>query len=310
MSYYPPSLSLYLLSPISTSQATETTPISHQNMDGGSGGGVVTATVQYWLVNHPLIQNFTWIPGRNFASTPLFLTVTVLTYLTLTLLLPHAPLSLSRFSPSILRPVAFLHNLTLTLLSLAMAAGCTLSAASQAPNRRWIFCFPPSTPPRGPVFFWAYVFYLSKILEFMDTLLIILSGSLQRLTFLHVYHHSTVLVMCYLWLQTSQSLFPVALITNASVHVVMYGYYLLSGMGLRPPWKKMVTNCQIVQFVFSFLVSVLMLRYHFSGPGCSGIWGWCFNAVFNASLLALFVNFHVKSYAMKKKKKGDDDKFD
>ncbi|ESR45142.1 hypothetical protein CICLE_v10003336mg [Citrus x clementina] len=107
--------------------------------------------------------------------------------------------------------------------------------------------------------------------------------------------------MCYLWLQTKQSLFRMALVTNASVHVIMYGHYLLCVMELRPKWKRLVTHdCQIVQFVFSFVVSVLMLYYHFTGFGWSGILGWCFNAVFNASLLTLFVNFHSKSYAKKK----------
>lgn len=57
-----------------------------------------------------------------------------------------------------------------------------------------------------------------------------------------------------------------------------------------------MTKCQIIQFVFSFGVSVVMVYYHFTGLGCSGIWGWCFNAGFNASLLALFVDFHSKNY--------------
>ncbi|GAB2227394.1 hypothetical protein Droror1_Dr00009214 [Drosera rotundifolia] len=127
----------------------------------------------------------------------------------------------------------------------------------------------------------------------MLQLLIILSGSLRRPSFLHVYHHATVVIMCYIWLETAQSLFPVALVTNATVHTVMYSYYLLSGIGIRPRWKRAVTDCQIAQFVFSFLVSGVMLWYHFgSEAGCSGFKGWCFNA----SLLYLFLDFHSKNY--------------
>ncbi|KAF1890451.1 hypothetical protein Lal_00041186 [Lupinus albus] len=166
-----------------------------------------------------------------------------------------------------------------------------------------ILCFPPHTKPNGPLFFWAYIFYLSKFIELIDTLLIILSRNFRRLSFLHVYHHATVLIMCYLWLHTSQSLFPIALITNASVHVIMYAYYFLTALGIRPTWKRLVTDSQILQFVFSFVVSLIMLYYHFSGQGCSGIWGWCFNALFNASLLALFLDFHRKSYAQRNKDK-------
>lgn len=260
----------------------------------------IISTLQFWLVNHPAILHFSWSDGQTPCSTPLFLTLTVVSYLSLTFLLSRHLIPLPSLGPHLLKPISAVHNLTLLLLSLVMAVGCTLSILTHTPHLHWIICFPPHTRPTGPLFFWAYIFYLSKILEFIDTLLIILSNSTRRLTFLHVYHHATVVIMCYLWLHTRQSLFPVALVTNAVVHVIMYAYYLLCAMGLRPKWKRLVTDLQIVQFVFSFAVSGRMLYYHFTGSGCSGIWGWCFNAVFNASLLALFVDFHAKSYAHRK----------
>ncbi|KAK7246846.1 hypothetical protein RIF29_41716 [Crotalaria pallida] len=256
--------------------------------------------LQHWLVYHPTILNFSWNPPHTpFSSLP-FLSLSLFTYLSLTLFLSHLP-----FPPlpsPLLKPLTALHSLSLFLLSLLMSLSTLLSIFYHTPHFHHIICLPPNTKPNGPLFFWAYIFYLSKFLELIDTLLIILSRSIRRLSFLHVYHHATVLIMSYLWLQTSQSLFPIALVTNASVHVIMYGYYFLSALGVRPRWKRVVTDCQIVQFVFSFGVSVVMLYYHFSsGEGCSGIWGWCFNAVFNASLLALFVDFHLKSYAQRNK---------
>ncbi|CAM6003444.1 unnamed protein product [Sphagnum balticum] len=69
----------------------------------------------------------------------------------------------------------------------------------------------------------------------------------------------------------------------------------------RPPsWKKVVTNLQIVQFVFSFVASVATLWLHFKGDGCSGMYAWLFNAFFNVTLLLLFLNFHSKQYGSKK----------
>nr|AXS59120.1 fatty acid elongase [Eranthis hyemalis] len=268
----------------------------------------ISANLRYWLVEHPLVSEFEWKENETWGASPQFLLTIVLTYLSLTLILSLALLSPKSTAkpPSTstpLRLISTLHNLILVLLSLLMAVGCTLSTISQMPNLRWIFCFPPNqTPPRGPVFFWAYVFYFSKILEFVDTLLIILSKDTRRLSFLHVYHHAVVLVMCYLWLHTVQSLVSVALVTNCAVHTLMYAYYMMCAIGKRPRWKRIVTDCQIVQFVFSFGVSGVMLWFHFSGGGgCSGIWGWIFNAVFNASLLGLFTSFHTKNYAGKKK---------
>lgn len=118
----------------------------------------------------------------------------------------------------------------------------------------------------------------------------------RPLTFLHVFHHAIVIVMSFFWLHYAQSLQIIALLTNTSVHVLMYSYYLLCSLGIKPPWKKLVTNCQIVQFVFSFTVSFVMLYLHFNGDGCAGIGAWMFNAFFNASLLVLFMNFHRKQY--------------
>lgn len=251
----------------------------------------------YLLVSNPTIENFSWIPGKTMASSPTFLCFTILSYLLSIFILTKitSPPSIPK---SILKPISALHNTSLLLLSFIMALGCLLSAISRAPHLQWIICFPPGTKPVGPLFFWAYVFYLSKILEFVDTLLIILSdSSFRRLTFLHLYHHATVLVMCYIWLQMSQTMFPAVLITNASVHVLMYAYYLSCALGARPRWKKLVTNCQIMQFYSSFLVVSVMLYFHFiSDYGCSGVWGWAFNVVFYTSLLLLFLDFHRKNY--------------
>ncbi|XP_042492751.1 elongation of fatty acids protein 3-like [Macadamia integrifolia] len=272
----------------------------------------IHSNLRWWLVDHPVVSNFEWKEGQTWGASSQFVATTVLTYLSLTTVLHLKTTSATPSTsptPLFLRLISAVHNLILLLLSIIMAIGCTLSTASQMKDIRWIFCFPPNTPPSGPIFFWAYIFYLSKFLEFIDTVLILLSPSTnRRLTFLHVYHHAVVVVMCYLWLHTSQSLFPVALVTNASVHTVMYGYYMLCSIGRRPWWKRLVTDFQILQFVFSFGVSMVMLWFHFNGGGggvCCGIWGWCFNAVFNASLMVLFVDFHSRNYAGRRKREKD-----
>ncbi|KAJ6800625.1 elongation of fatty acids protein 3-like [Iris pallida] len=276
---------------------------------------MVYQTLHYYLVSHPTISSFEWNPHRTPASSLPFLATTVLSYLSLTLLFRRTGLRLPLLSPSLLRAVSSLHNLNLLLLSLAMALGCSLSSLHQMPSPSWLLCFPPRTTPAaaGPVFFWAYVFYLSKIYELLDTLLILLSGAesrTRRLTFLHVYHHSVVPVMCYVWLRTRQSLLPVALTTNAAVHVAMYAYYLSASAGLRwgPRWKRAVTEAQIWQFAFSFAVSLALLYLHFfrrrgdGGEGCQGMDGWLFNAAFNVSLFVLFLDFHATAYKNSERK--------
>lgn len=76
------------------------------------------------------------------------------------------------------------------------------------------------------------------------------SSQAKPMSLLHVFHHSVVVVMAYLWLEAAQSLQQVALLTNTAIHVIMYWYYLLSVLKRPPAWKKVVTTSQIAQFVF------------------------------------------------------------
>lgn len=257
--------------------------------------------MHYWLVDHPSIIDFEWDTNRTIGASTLFPTLSVSTYLTITFLL-HRFRLLPTIPSATLRLISALHSFLLCFLSLIMATGSLLSILHQTPpnNLTWSICFPIGhIPRRGPIFFWGHVFYLSKILEFIDTLLILLSESRsRRLTFLHVYHHAAVVVICYVWLAAPQSMFPEGVILNSSVHVLMYAYYFLSAMGRRPTWKKMVTNCQIMQFrVLPYVVSIWMFYLHFTGSrGCAGVLTWIISAAFSTSLLILFRNFHVKNY--------------
>jgi hypothetical protein len=166
-----------------------------------------------------------------------------------------------------------------------LCAGTALAAVEETASAShggegdagWMLCFPPGTAPRGKLFYWSYVYYVSKFYELLDTVLLVLKG--RPLTFLHVFHHAFVLVMCFLWLQSSQSLQHIALLTNTGIHVMMYFYYFLTTLGIRPGWKVLVTNGQIVQFVFSFACSVPFVWTHVTsvrggGGGCAGFEAW------------------------------------
>ncbi|XVF00720.1 hypothetical protein REPUB_Repub04eG0025800 [Reevesia pubescens] len=251
-------------------------------------------TLEDWLVNHPKILEFSWKNGQTPGSSRRFLTLTVLSYISFTFILSQV--SRPSLSRPVLKSITAVHNIFLLTLSFIMGLGCLVSVFSLVPNLNTLVCFPKNTSASGPIFFWAYIFYLSKIFEFMDTLLIILSNSMKRLSFLHVYHHSMVVIMCYMCLDSAQSSFSMVQVVNCAVHVVMYTYYLMCTLGMHPKWKKLVTDFQIIQFWLSFLTMAMLVFYHFTGSGCSGIWSWCFNAAFIISLLFLFSDFHAKSY--------------
>jgi elongation of very long chain fatty acids protein 4 len=46
-----------------------------------------------------------------------------------------------------------------------------------------------------PIAFILYVFYISKILDFLDTFFIIAEKRFKQLSFLHVYHHTSIFLV-------------------------------------------------------------------------------------------------------------------
>lgn len=100
--------------------------------------------------------------------------------------------------------------------------------------------------------FVLHVFYLSKVLDFLDTLFIIIKRDWRRLSFLHVYHHSSIFLIY--WLNTNVGYdgdIYLTVVLNGTIHFIMYGYYLLTtfNVPVPAPIKLMVTNAQLIQFV-------------------------------------------------------------
>ena len=106
--------------------------------------------------------------------------------------------------------------------------------------------------------------------------------------FLHVYHHAVVLLMAWSWLEYRQTLQFGGLLFNTAVHVLMYYYYFRRVLGLPVPWKRFVTQFQIVQFGTSALCYVVTLGLLASGAECSGALALVFNFLFNMTLLYQF----------------------
>jgi len=141
---------------------------------------------------------------------------------------------------------------------------------------------------------WFYFF--SKAIEFMDTILMVVRKRFTQITFLHVFHHSTMLIIWWIvmtWIPGGQAwLGPVL---NSTVHVFMYSYYGLSVIpSLRDKlwWKKYITIFQLVQFI-------LIFTHTFSGllRGCDyPLWGQYMLNGYMIIMLILFTNFFIHEY--------------
>jgi len=91
------------------------------------------------------------------------------------------------------------------------------------------------------------------------------------------------------------------MMANTLIHVFMYYYYYAASIGQSVWFKKYITTGQIIQFIFSFLVSTPYVYYHMQGE-CSGFNAFVFSMFVNGSFLVLFIRFYQKSYRSIKKK--------
>jgi len=134
----------------------------------------------------------------------------------------------------------------------------------------------------------VYVHYLSKYLDWFDTLFILLNKKRSQLSFLHVYHHGTIGAVWALLLHQgvgSGSVRYGAWI-NSLTHVIMYSHYLWTSFGFKNPFKKMVTFWQIGQF-YSCLVHAFAVIFLDSTPCQKYAW---IQVVYQITMVYLFSN--------------------
>eukprot|EP00920_Eleutheroschizon_duboscqi_P020547 GHVT01048656.1.p1 GENE.GHVT01048656.1~~GHVT01048656.1.p1 ORF type:complete len:262 (-),score=43.52 GHVT01048656.1:679-1464(-) len=152
-----------------------------------------------------------------------------------------------------------------------------------------------------------WLFYVSKMLDFCDTLFIILRGKWRQLSFLHVYHHMATFFLY--WINVNVAFdgdICFTIVLNASIHVVMYLYYFASTAGVRVPksLKAIVTHAQMTQFVAMNVHALWVLSFHY-GPGARP--ETCpfpprvtiIYLVYIVSLLFLFNRFRISEYVGK-----------
>jgi fatty acid elongase 3 len=160
--------------------------------------------------------------------------------------------------------------------------------------------------------FLYYINYLLKYVELIDTLILVLEQ--KKLIFLHVYHHTLTLILCWTQLEGETSVQWIPITINLYVHVVMYYYYALAARGIRVWWKQWVTTIQIIQFVIDvgFVWFCTFTRSAFDGympqifnfGSCHGTYeAAIFGSLLLTSYLWLFIEFFRKVYSTTEKKK-------
>ncbi|PON36458.1 ELO family [Parasponia andersonii] len=273
--------------------------------------------IEYWLSEHPKIVGFRWSPTQSWGSTWCFVFGAISSYIAaaVTLHLVLVALLRRRRRPVPLGPIPAVHSLLMSLVSAVIFVGILLSATAEIRDTRWfwrrtrtttslqwLLCFPIGTRPVGRVFFWSYVFYLSRFLQLLRTFLTVLRH--RRLSFFHLFNQSILILTSFLWLEFSQSFQVLAIMFTTLVYSVVYGYRFWVSVGLPGACFPLVVNSQVLLLGFNLICHVGVLLLHLLKGGCNGIGAWLCNSVLNAVILLLFLNFHIKKLHLTSSKLG------
>ena len=146
----------------------------------------------------------------------------------------------------------------------------------------------------------GYIFFLSRLIEFFDTICFTLRKKQNQVSAFHVFHHFSVPIAVWFFLKFApggnSAIFP---FLNSGIHTVMYSYYFLAtfpALQAHLWWKKYLTLAQIVQFV--------IMIAHSSQPlfisSCQFPKVFLMtNIVFSFIFIYLFTNFYLRAYCSK-----------
>jgi len=226
------------------------------------------------------------------------------------LLVFGGPAFMAKRNPIRLNFLFTVWNLFLTLLSVYMVVTILYPMAHFCYyNSVWeFFCMPNENhkfPWHGIQFWGMWLFAISKFLEFGDTFFLVVRK--KPLSLLHWYHHTTVLVFTWYLVSSRAPQGWVFAVMNAMVHSVMYFYYFLTGLKIRPWWAVYITQMQIAQMVIGVLLSAYwayLVKTGFVCPVAEGqkddiLWA---GLIIYGSYLILFAQYYVRRWNDQKQK--------
>jgi len=194
--------------------------------------------------------------------------------------------------PLDLKNVLIVYNVAMVLLSTYMAAEILRQA--------WIlgygvWCNDIDFSEKGtPLLSVIWLFYISKYFEFFDTFFFVARKKTGLITFLHLYHHTSVSFLWWIGVKFAGGgeCYPSAAF-NSAVHAVMYTYYAMAAMGRSVWWKKYLTQLQMIQFMFNIMHAAVGLALPCVTYPRWMLWSMI---AYMSSLLVLFGNYYRMEY--------------
>jgi hypothetical protein len=139
----------------------------------------------------------------------------------------------------------------------------------------------------------VYIYYLSKLLDFCDTIFMILRNKPEQASFLHVYHHGMMFFIWWMavkWAAGGDGI--IGPLMNTFIHGVMYSYYLATSLHVFIPGKRYITQLQMAQLLVLLVSSVVTVAFDCDYPH----WTQYGQMAFLVTLLFLFSAFYAKAY--------------
>eukprot|EP00282_Hemiselmis_andersenii_P009109 CAMPEP_0114116026 /NCGR_PEP_ID=MMETSP0043_2-20121206/4282_1 /TAXON_ID=464988 /ORGANISM="Hemiselmis andersenii, Strain CCMP644" /LENGTH=205 /DNA_ID=CAMNT_0001208327 /DNA_START=175 /DNA_END=792 /DNA_ORIENTATION=+ len=195
-------------------------------------------------------------------------------------------------------PIRFCYNIVQMMLCSYMTIEAAALAYRNGYNMYPCNPFDTKSPPLGPL---LWLFYVSKILDFVDTAVIILGKKWGQLSFLHVYHHATIFIMY--WVNVNVGYdgdIYLTIVLNGVIHTIMYTYYFVSMHSRDIWWKKYLTMCQMIQFICMNSQAILLIKDHCKTFPARVTMTYLFYII---TLFFLFLKFFITSYTGGKKDK-------
>lgn len=149
----------------------------------------------------------------------------------------------------------------------------------------------------------VYLHYISKYIDYLDTLFIILRKKNNQLSFLHIYHHSTVSIIWgfLLYMGHGNGTASFGCLVNSLIHVIMYSHYLITSCGINNPFKKYITQMQLAQFIILFIHSIIIIS---NFEKIYPIKYAYIEFIYQIQMILLFTNFYKNNYNNKIKIKN------
>ncbi|KAH8288690.1 hypothetical protein KR054_007948, partial [Drosophila jambulina] len=234
-------------------------------------------------------------------------TVTILS-IYLLFVLKVGPWIMADRKPLVLRGFIKAYNILQILYNASLAVGaCYVLFVLRPYNLKCPINLPLDHELKDMERLLGYGYTINKYVDLVETVIFVLRKKDRQVSFLHLFHHISMVVYVYLYTTLNGPGGPSSpmLLLNAIVHTIMYSYYFLSSISPAVQaslwWKKYITIAQLIQFAFLMVFCILMLAQN----DCQAprFVGYVIGAM-SASFTVMFGKFYYRTYVVNSRKKA------